>query len=139
MEESRKRIVAFVLSILLSFNVIMPVLAEERGKEDKKLLLLAAQKAECSIFVNKESLSCRSYFKGDASVRKVVVHLSLQKYSKGKWTTIKTWSGSTTKKVFIITKNKSVVAGKYRAKTVFKVTTKSKMETFRKYSREIKK
>jgi len=139
MNKSRKRIMALILSILLSFCVITPVLAEEGGKEDKKLYLLAAQKAECSIYVNKEGLASRAYFKGDGSVNKVVMQLSLQKYSKGTWQTVKSWSGATTKKVLIMTRNKSVGAGKYRAKTVFKVTRKSKMEAFVKYSSTINK
>lgn len=142
MYKKKKRVVALVLGFIFSFGVITPVLAQEGVDEEKNSIekfseskeeiipLAIGQKAECFILENKGSVSVRAYFKGDSSVKKVTIKLLLQKYTKGKWAVVKSWKEGTTKKIFTITKSKSVAAGKYRAKTKAKFTTRWASATY---------
>lgn len=65
---------------------------------------------------------------------KITVKLYLQKYSGGKWTTTKQWSGSKNGTSYTLSKTASVSKGKYRTKAVCKIYSGNKSESITKYS-----
>ena len=63
----------------------------------------------------------------------------LQKYEKGKWSNIKSWTKKVDGKVLTISKTKKVSKGKYRVKGVIKAYNGTKNETVTVFSRPVKK
>lgn len=149
----KKKIFALATMILvLSFIITIPVFAEEGVNkagviteedfiEENEIspCSLATEKARCFFASSKNPLVLCAKFKGTAAEKSVSIKLSLQKYAAGKWQNEQSWTGSTKKKIFTITKKISVGIGKYRAKAVFTVKTNTKSETFTKYSNVINK
>lgn len=153
MYKNSKQMLCIIL-ILVSFIIgSMQVFAKDGGEEkdviseeefieinnEITLYSLATEKARCFFVSNKNPVVLCAKFKGTLAEKSVSVKLSLQKFGSGKWNTQQTWTGSTKKKVFTVTKRKSVGVGEYRAKAVFIVKTTNKSESFTKYSSVIKK
>ncbi|MDD4371945.1 MAG: hypothetical protein PHD56_12860 [Anaerostipes sp.] len=100
---------------------------------------LATASAVSKISKTSSGVKATGVFVGVSSLKSVVVKLSLQKYSSSSWKTIKTWTGSTSKKSFTISKSQNVGNGKYRSKCIFTVKTNTKSDSFTKYSSAINK
>ncbi|MBS7008041.1 hypothetical protein [Anaerostipes sp.] len=152
MHRNRKKYVLFIMSLVLLLFITIPVfaedgnitatiLSEEDFVEDNEIspYSLATEKARCYFSSNKNPLVLCAKFRGTAAEKSISIKLSLQKFVDGKWKVEQSWTGNTKKKVFTITKRKSVGVGRYRGKAVFTVKTNSKSETFTKYSNVIDK
>lgn len=64
----------------------------------------------------------------------VSMHLYLQKYKNGSWTTVRDWTGSKDGTSYSFTKNTAVSKGKYRTNAVIKVYAEKRCEKVKKYS-----
>ena len=70
---------------------------------------------------------------------KVSIHLYLQKYSSGKWTSVADWTGSKAASSYTLKKTKNVAKGhEYRTKAVCTVYAGSSAEKTTKYSTAVK-
>lgn len=70
---------------------------------------------------------------------KISIHLYLQKYSNGRWTSVADWSGSKEGISYMLKKTKSVSKGyRYRAKAVCRAYAGSDSEKVTRYSSAVK-
>lgn len=130
------RILAPVMIVMIGMLSI-PVYAADVSIPEFDIQSAYYNNAIASISISGSgTASCNATVTGKHGITtRITINLYLQKYSNGKWTTAKQWSGSKKGTSYTLSKTTSVSKGKYRTKAVCKIYSGNKSESITKYSR----
>lgn len=129
------RVFAPVMIVMIGMLSI-PVYAADVGAPEFDIQSAYYNNAITSISISGSgTASCSATVTGKRGVTtKITIKLYLQKYSNGKWTTVKQWSGSKNGTSYTLSKTTSISKGKYRTKAICKIYSGREYETITKYS-----
>ena len=131
-----KRIRNVVVTVILCVSVMaLPVSAVEPQEMERsgiQLMSVDTRKNIGTLNVSKGKAACVARVRNKSS-KLITISMSLQKYSAGRWKTIKSWSGSKTGMSYVLTRTASVSKGKYRVKAVMR----SGSDTITQYSQTV--
>lgn len=98
-----------------------------------QLMSLDTQSGSSMLGISRGKATCvaRSKCKNSKTMK---ITMSLQKYSSGKWKSVRSWSGSKTGISYVFNKTAKVSNGSYRVKAVIKIGN----DTITKYSTIVK-
>lgn len=134
----KRHVIEMFTSVLIVMigMLSIPVYAADVGDPEFNIQSAYYNNAIASISISGSgTASCSASVTGKRGITtKITVKLYLQKYSNGKWTTAKQWSGSKKGTSYTLSKTASVSKGKYRTKAVCKIYSGNNSESITKYS-----
>lgn len=137
----KRSMVAITTACIMFICMLLPVSAAEADEPGFSLMAANYRKASASISISDNgTASATGKMVGTAGhTTKISIHLYLQKYSSGKWTSVADWTGSKAASSYTLKKTKNVAKGcKYRTKAVLKAYAGSSAEKTTKYSTAVK-
>lgn len=134
---------AVILTAVLMLSICMLVPASAAVIDDPEASPMASNynTASASLSISDSgTASVSGNVSGKAGrTTKISIHLYLQKYSNGKWTSVADWFGSKEATSYLLKKTKSVSKGyKYRTKAVCRAYAGSNSEKVTRYSSTVK-
>lgn len=128
-----KKVIITILSLALSSLSLISACAfteDSLAPEGAGLLYMYTSDVRSAISISSKTATCKSTIVASNSVTKIVVTQKLQRKSGDEWTTVTTWSKTSTISTVVFKNTKSSLsAGTYRTRTVAKIYKGSDYET----------
>lgn len=140
---SKKKFIFFALSILLVFSASMPaaLAAEETSAKQESLVSIQY------VYINQANTSLTISTSGTATVygyvqrtpsgKSIQLTSTLQRYSNGSWSNVKSWSKSSTSSSATISETYPVTNGTYRVEIYYYVAGDGGYESGTIYSKTV--
>lgn len=139
----KKTIVALGMSLVMILSFVTPVAAATHDQHSTDEYIIGPQyvninRASCSLTISSGTANIIGSVQKTPSGKDIYLSCTLQKYSNGSWSNIKTWSdSSSTSSSVYISETYSVSKGQYRVQAYYSVSGSGVTESDTMYSKTV--